>query len=623
MQVADALSVLGVDRVIWVDDLFNKSAPDLAAMLLNAYEIALECKFEDIAPILEKKPFGGDELAEELAERLAELGAERSAQIREIFLAKEPVQKMFATAEMTGPAVDRVCDLLRIKPEDRWNFDKALAELPALCKGGDASVAYIVDLNETGVSPFRGLDILEALHAHKSVGTAFILTHEAGENDEVAKEIDLRSRLMEARGDGLEIPISVIAKQRLLAPESEKDVEENLNVAVKRAGLRKSLSSVVASAKNVVVEAFESAATGLLSIPPEQLEEYVVERAYKEGVSELHVVERILTSQIAQKLRIFFGTDNDALASAYRLRGLREIKLGPPTTEADVRLAKFRLAEVWEGPDLINRALAPIACGDVFETDEYERVPGKKKIFVLLAQPCDIALRPENKSRARDTGFLVPLSKLTELSQARNRDFVLPCKLDDSYWECDFGATSTVRLAVLDLASFRTDGRVRVDAGHKAPKDLVASQNRIYERRTASATKALSNGAFIDAGNRSIHPSLQLAFTWEEVFKQFFCASLCEAARENKQSGIPALPKRITWRLKRAGRVRMPYAIALLDYYLAGMSRYAFDLDYISPGQNGSAERDKLPRKAEASVTGLKTGRVATEAAVETTRDSD
>lgn len=614
MNVAEALSVLGVSRVIWVDDIFNKSAPALAEMLIGAHEIALECRFADITPILERVPFGEDGLAEELEQKLAELGQEKSDQIREAFFAKEAVQEIFASAEMTDPAVDRVCDLLKIKPDDRWNFDQAVAEIPGVCGADDFSVAYLVDLDQTGVSGTRGLEILELLHANNAKGTALILTHEADRSSEVTKETDLRRRLMEDRADALEISISVIAKQRLLAPESEDDVEEDLKRALKRAGLRKSLSSVVGSAKKVVAEAFDNAAASLLTIPPEQLEEYVVERAYKEGVSELHVVERILTSQIAQKLRMFFGTDDAVLSGAYRLRELRGVKLAAVVIEADIRLAEFRLAEVWEAPDLINRALAPIACGDVFETDDLEGVPGKKRKFLLLAQPCDIALRPENKSRAKETGFMVPLVKLTDLSKAANKDFVLPCKLDDSYWECDFGATSTVRLDVLDLASFRIDGRVRVDAGHAAPKDLVFSQSRIYEKRTASASKALLNGTNIGTGGRSIHPSLQLAFTWDEDFKQFCCASLSPAKAANLHTHAPALPERITWRLKRAGRVRMPYAVALLDYYLAGMSRHAFDMDYISPGQNADARKaDSAAKHAEGSAVSVERGAVGPE----------
>ena len=49
----------------------------------------------------------------------------------------------------------------------------------------------------------------------------------------------------------------------------------------------------------------------------------------------------------------------------------------------------------------------------------------------------------------------------------------------------------------------------------------------------------------------------------------------------------------------------MPYAVALLDYYLAGMSRHAFDMDYISPGQNAEAKVVEAAAQAEGSVASL------------------
>jgi hypothetical protein len=173
---------------------------------------------------------------------------------------------------------------------------------------------------------------------------AFILTHEADKKGEVQKEAELLG-LMET-DEALQIPICVVAKERLLTPDEDGDVAEDLMIAVKRAALRKSLSAVVYSAKDVVAAAFDVAAKALLSVPPEQLEEYVFERGYKEGVSELHVVERILTSQIAQKLRTFFGTNDAVLTGAQRLRELRGITLASAVIEADPRLAEFRLAEV-------------------------------------------------------------------------------------------------------------------------------------------------------------------------------------------------------------------------------------------------------------------------------------
>lgn len=78
----------------------------------------------------------------------------------------------------------------------------------------------------------------------------------------------------------------------------------------------------------------------------EQLEAFVFERGYKEGVSELHVVERILTGQIAHDVRLFFGTDNAALSSAFRLRELRDIPLSTAGMKPDENLARFRMAEI-------------------------------------------------------------------------------------------------------------------------------------------------------------------------------------------------------------------------------------------------------------------------------------
>lgn len=66
---------------------------------------------------------------------------------------------------------------------------------------------------------------------------AFILTHEADKKGEVQKEAELLG-LMET-DEALQIPICVVAKERLLTPDEDGDVAEDLMIAVKRAALRK------------------------------------------------------------------------------------------------------------------------------------------------------------------------------------------------------------------------------------------------------------------------------------------------------------------------------------------------------------------------------------------------
>jgi hypothetical protein len=596
MLVSEALSCLGSKRAIWIDDVFNKTPTELADLLLHSWEIAIECNFDELDELLRRAEFGAEAVRPQLIEQLTQLSPTRANEIRAGFFAHEATKEIFASGELSDPTIEKICSLLGVRTEDRWTFDKATDGLTKLCADGDADVSYIVDLSEAGVSAIRGLEILKLLWAEKSKGTAFILTHEAAATGEANKEAELRGESAKEGEDTQGIPICVIAKERLFDFEDDEDLKEALKISIKRAGLRRSLSEVVFQARGTVHTAFRDAANALLSVPPEQLEAHVFERGYKEGVSELHVVERVLTSHIAQELRKFFGTDRDVLGSARRLRVLRAIELKAIETEPDPHLAAFRLAEVWESDELINSALAPIACGDVFETDLHEQpVKNIGRKFILLGQPCDIALRPSGKERAQKTAFLVPLKKMRgEVTSEKEASLpLLPCKLGEDLWACDFRNAAAAKLAVLDLASFRIDGRVRVDEGHAPPVDLLAAQSRIYKDRTTIPTKVIKVGQPISANDGTADPALQLSFSAENAFKHFHCAVFDQASAENKSARIPALPKRVTWRLRRCGRVRMPYSVALLDQYLSIMSRRAFDLDYMAPG----FQEGKPPKK--------------------------
>ena len=595
MLVRDALICLGSNRTIWIDDVFNESPGDLAKLLMNSREIAKECGIEGIIPFLEAAEFGEEKALTDLIEFLSNVSSGEREKIRQSFFAQESSSEEFPSEEISSDNIAKVCELLGISAEDRWNFDRASAELRDLCSADDSNISYIVDLNEAGGAATRGLDILKLLWKEKSKGTAFILTHDAEVSSEADKESQLRDILLEDGEDKFGIPVCVISKQRIFDAEGDA-LRDAVNMSIKRAGLRRSLSEVVIRATEAIGDAFYGAANSLLSIPPEDLEAYVFERGYKEGVSELHVVERILSSQIAQKLRVFFGTDAAALDSVKRLRSLRAINLDAVTTEPNPSLAEFRLAEVWETPELINSTLAPIACGDVFEPDFHEAsVRNLKKKFIVLAQPCDIAIRPEGQKRSLETAFFVPLIKARENDEPDIRKPKLPCRVDGEYWACDLRNVTQVKLGILDLASLRTDGRVRLDEGHTPNENLFVALRNAYLDRTEAATKALADG--LDEIEGSVHVKHQLTFDSKGMFSHFCRPFVRSRSGENEAMGIPRLPKRITWGLRRCGRVRIPYSISLLDQYLGVMSRQAFDLDYIAPGFGDGKPKAPAERK--------------------------
>jgi len=277
-MVSEALSCLGSNRTIWIDDLFNKSPTELANLLLDSWEIAIECDFDELDPIIRRAEYGAEAVRVELIEKLAELAPKRVEEIRDTFFAHESMKDLFASDELPGKAVEKICSFLGVKQEDRWTFDAATKGLAKLCADGDATISYIVDLNESGASTTRGPEILRLLWDEKSKGTAFILTHETVAVGEASKETELRGELAKGGIDALGIPICVIAKERLFNFKDDKDLEEALKISIKRAGLRRSLSEVVSRTQGTVHAAFGNAASGLLTVPPEQLEAYVFER---------------------------------------------------------------------------------------------------------------------------------------------------------------------------------------------------------------------------------------------------------------------------------------------------------------------------------------------------------
>lgn len=579
MQVDQALHILGAKRVVWIDDRFDETPSRLAQQLTEYVEVALACDFTELKEALELYEIDSTSATQKVAQILTDLTTERFREIRTVFFEEGGMLGRFPANELPDDVLTKACELLRVDKEDRWSFEKANQDLENLCAEEDTHLSYIVDLNEAGASRTRGLDILRMLSVADSKGTSFILTHET----DIAGEGETERKLLEEFSDleGLGIPICVIAKERLYDKADDPDgMEAALCTSIKRAGLRRSLHEVLNGVHGTMHGAINAAARKLLSIPPEELESHVFERGYKEGVSELHLVERAITAHLGKKSREFFGVNDQVHASTERLRALRAIPTETQEREPDPHLSAFREAEVWESGKLVNRALTPIACGDVFELDSEEEASDQScYMFILLAQPCDISLRPEWPFRRLDSAFFVPLEKETSMNGTGLKTLPLPYRLFGEHWVCDFREVTEARLSILDLASFRSDGRVRVDYGHEPPDTLLEGQKKIYRKRTVAASHAMANESSLSS-DKELRVELLLTFSTSGRFKNIYRPFLVKAAMNKEYGEMIQKPKWITWRLRRCGRVRMPYAAALLDQCTSLMSRHAFDLDF-------------------------------------------
>ncbi|MDR7093605.1 hypothetical protein [Hydrogenophaga laconesensis] len=589
MKPVEALELLGSKRVIWIDDRFATASPEKLIELLIAHaEDAGGVSPEPIQQALNKVVGGDDTGNHELEQAVANLTeAERVSLLRKVQLRLEDN----GAEDLSDGQIDSVCAHLHIAKEDRWPFENSEVAMLELCKGGgDAEISYIIDLNDVQGADgnTRGLDLLKTLHGAGSKATALLLTHYATKTNEAEKELELRNLLLQ---DGsLDVsPVCVIAKDRL-DPEGEAasttegrdaTVAMALRIAIKRAGLRRNVHEVLTRVHRHIAQAFRNASNDLLEVPPEQLDEYVIGRAYAEGVSELHVVERALTASMSESFRHMFSVDQDTRENERRLRSLRGVPLGIDATVHHKKLEMFRAQEVWEREDLVNNGCSPLACGDVFEMDAQHDAPAYR--FILLVQPCDIMLRPKG-DRDSDAGFLVMLKQLENINDPSSQKQIrLPFLLGGKQWVCDLRKTTSVRLDLLDLVSYRADGRLEYHVDQAVPDCLLPGQQVLSASVFGSLNKAvktrLNAGAALPKELKDARCQLTLATSGP--FRYIAHGTFVEAKAATAIQ--PEVCAGFTWNLRRIGRVRMPYASAILGSYLAVVDRDAFDLDYLRP----------------------------------------
>lgn len=579
MLLADVKTALGVGRIVWIDDMFGQAKPELALLAMRHPEVA--AGFPELRDLLAARDYR--DVADDVAQVIQDQPDERQEEIGQALLQADAVPD--PADELPLGALEAACDALGVAPQDRLGFDDGEAFIVAGTAGAD--VAIVIDLKDAGGPERRGLDLLDRCREVGFAGVAFIMTHDATIETEAAQEAALRGDMAADAA----LPVTVIAKDRLRA---DGDVEAAMAVALKRAGLRQVLRPLLSQTGRLVADTYEEVTASLLQLEPERLQRYVYGSAADEGESELQVVERMISAGLSRAVRRFMATDAVALETTRRLRDLPDIALDIAADGPGEAIADLRQAELWDEGDVVNPSYRPLANGDVFEVDAVEPgVPVTGRLFVLLGQPCDVALRPKG-TRVSDVAMLVPLFPGDgEEAEPENVDLAdgekapdLPFTLFGKLYQMRLRELAYVRLSILDLATFRSDGRVMVEQGQAMPLGMPKGSAAIYAAATNAALAVLGGAA--PAGQPTLLPDERLLLTmsanapWKQV------RSACHLPPVTRD-GV-ALRKRVTWRLRRKGRLRPPYSTFMLDRVLGLQGRRAFDKDYTAaapPGNGG------------------------------------
>jgi hypothetical protein len=424
----------------------------------------------------------------------------------------------------------------------RWAVERA-----ELIAGNAPLVLFDQDLGAFGLT---GLDLLSE-HLQDSGGN-FLLRPAGILSASVTPEGEL---LKAGPAELAKVPtgsLMLIAKDDL----SESRVQS----AIQALRLTANLPHLLA-ARDHVVEGLRAdmgvAADAVLELRPRVVEDVVYRSSSARGAWESETLARVARLYLVEATRereLADGMLPEIVSRARRLAGSAK---DPDTASAEEAKRLHRI-ENYAPADWINRLGLPLANGDLFAL-----TAKGESYLVLAAQPCDLVLRSDGE-RVAASGCLLPLR------EGRDDQTILEHSLPEVPPEplpekcvAQLKRGFHVDLRVLDLCWLDESGEAAVDSQHQ-----IGESRLITEGVKKRATRLME-------GARESVQHLEAAAGVGGEMLDF-------VKKQMSPPGVPlsfdpVVPTRISFPLRRIGRLSTHQAEALLVRYAAAQARAAFD----------------------------------------------
>lgn len=555
-DLSELLSEFSIHRVVYVDDYFSDDVqlptllPKCVAALLSKDEAERESLVGPVEVVESSKP--EDTLRAELQRVLSTYDLKKMLSLA--------ARLEIGTVSVSPEDLDTV-ELLKkyVNVELRlYSLSKWKAEADFLIEehNGGKRTLFLFDLDlseEQAGTAIEGVKLISATHPKAPDAPFGILSRKVG----IEGEDGEWERLAQA------VPLDkhtflFAAKARL--QESAAAFARKLRPMLAAPSFRQVQQLVLKTLK----DSFEQAHAKIREIDILDFEQIVFRSSTEEGVWETDTLVRLFGVYQRREFKALAKSD-EVLKSA--LAALS--KVIPPTAEdewqARIRAGAFRVQQhelYLDGP-AVNEFLEPIELGDIFEVDTDSGL----RQFVLLQQPCDLAVRGtgrRGKSVVEIVLVQVASGLVAELKeQGREHRAELPFYKDVSgtVHFVDLRAIRHVQDWVVDACAFNKDGVSLIDTEAMAVAGASAAWSARYPHLLNSATRYLKlHAALAGKVAKDFHPSAL------SVSNSLW---LAPTASEDG--------KRISFKLKRVGRVTRELSQALLLRLSLHRSRPAFD----------------------------------------------
>lgn len=194
-----------------------------------------------------------------------------------------------------------------------------------------------------------------------------------------------------------------------------------------------------------------------------------------EGAWELETILRVVKAFVRDSI------DNRVYGDQNVVRAVKEIAAAASVDTGDDERLKASAFEIqhlerYVTGDYLSKHRIALANGDIFEVNDME---GHTSLWVLVAQPCDLAIRSDGKRSGSPTHLsILPVEQTEKVPRGANVELLhyLPPGTDRAFVR--LAVPSHVPTAILDLAAFSATGAAVWTRGSEADAMQVVGWTR-------------------------------------------------------------------------------------------------------------------------------------------------
>lgn len=330
----------------------------------------------------------------------------------------------------------------------------------------------------------------------------------------------------------------------------------------------------------VLKESFKKSLEEIDNLTPESFNHIIQKSSLKEGAWEMSTLFRlsnIISYQNALNSLLPKTKRTKINESLSKIRKVEKVKTGSETPTDKAQVKELRTRELFLPEPILNQLHFPTSNGDIYRVNERE--------YILLAQPCNLALRSDGKrSRSYDIGFFIEIEKisLTDYQQLGAGQLGAIEKIENPNLPegeiqiARFASFDTVSLIPLDLAVFNTNGKSTINLKELENKSTTIQDSwkkryKIIHKQFSEYKKRIIVIRKLKASNKNL---VKDAIYKGDLFKGFNINNENVLSRANSTI--------LNFDIQRIGHYRQQYSSDLLQKFMQYLSRNAFDHDFFT-----------------------------------------